>query len=139
VNRYQDWLAEAESDLEQARDSLERGKYNWACFAAQQAAEKAVRALHFRTGQVAWGHSIRVLLEELPDQVRPGSGLLDQARILDKHYIPARYPDAHPAGPAFRNYTAGEARQAINLAREVLDYCVRACLAARPDSGPETP
>lgn len=139
MNRYQDWLTEAQSDLEQARDSLERGKYNWACFAAQQAAEKAVKALHFRTGQVAWGHSVRALMEELPDHLQPGSSLLDKARILDKHYIPTRYPDAHPAGPAFVNYTPDEARQAVALAQEVLGYCVRACLEARPGVDPETP
>ncbi|MDI6871376.1 MAG: HEPN domain-containing protein [Bacillota bacterium] len=139
MNRYQDWLTEAQSDLEQARDSLERGKYNWACFAAQQAAEKAVKALHFRVGQVAWGHSVRALLEALPERLRLESGLLDKARILDKHYIPARYPDAHPAGPACVNYTPDEAQQAAALAQEVLDYCVRACLEARPGVDLETP
>ncbi|HHW15591.1 MAG TPA: HEPN domain-containing protein [Firmicutes bacterium] len=135
MNRYQDWLNEAQADLRHARHSLEQGEYNWACFAAQQAAEKAVKAVHFRVGQVAWGHSVRALLEELPEDVQPAADLIDKAKILDKHYIPARYPDAHPAGPAFRNYAEAEARQAVDLAQEVLDYCVSACLAARPSGG----
>ncbi|WP_211230153.1 HEPN domain-containing protein [Desulfovirgula thermocuniculi] len=33
-------------DLEQAEDSRRAGRHEWACFAAQQAAEKAVKALH---------------------------------------------------------------------------------------------
>jgi HEPN domain-containing protein len=42
-------------------------RHEWACFAAQQAAEKAVKALHLYLGQEAWGHVIAKLLVELPD------------------------------------------------------------------------
>jgi HEPN domain-containing protein len=44
-NRAHDWLAQAERDLDQARDSQAAGRYEWACFAAQQAGEKAAKAL----------------------------------------------------------------------------------------------
>ena len=36
------WIDEAEGDLEHAKSDTERGFYNWACFSAQQAAEKGV-------------------------------------------------------------------------------------------------
>jgi len=43
-NRSHDWFRQAERDLDQARDSRLSGKHEWACFAAQQSAEKAVKA-----------------------------------------------------------------------------------------------
>lgn len=55
VQRARDWLRQAERDLEQAEDSRRAGRHKWACFAAQQAAEKAVKALHLHHGQEAWG------------------------------------------------------------------------------------
>jgi hypothetical protein len=39
-------MAQAERDLEQAEDSRKAGRHEWACFAAQQAGEKTVKALH---------------------------------------------------------------------------------------------
>lgn len=65
-NRAEDWLNQAKRDLEQARASAEDDRHEWACFAAQQSSEKAVKALHLHPGQEAWGHMIAHLLEELP-------------------------------------------------------------------------
>ncbi len=50
-NRAPDWFNQALRDLEQAEDSRKAGRHEWACFAAQQAAEKAVKALHLHLGQ----------------------------------------------------------------------------------------
>ena len=50
-NRWNDWLKQAERDLEQALDSQRAERHEWASFAAHQAAEKAVKALHLRFGQ----------------------------------------------------------------------------------------
>ena len=132
MNRYQDWLDQAKGDLGHAERSLGMGDYAWACFAAQQAAEAAVKALHMRLGQIAWGHSILDLIEALPEGAKPDSSFLEKAKVLDKYYIPTRYPDAHPAGPAHRHYTEKEAKEAIDRAREVLDYCERKSLEDRP-------
>ncbi|MBN1308639.1 MAG: HEPN domain-containing protein [Chitinispirillaceae bacterium] len=43
--RSSDWLNQAIRDLEQAEDSKSAGRHEWACFAAQQAAEKAIKTL----------------------------------------------------------------------------------------------
>lgn len=128
MNRYKDWLDQAMGNLGHAERSLAMADYAWACFAAQQAAEMAVKALHMKLGQIAWGHSVVDLLEALPERVRPDQEFLDKARVLDKYYIPTRYPNAHPAGPAHRYYTAKEAHEATALAREVLEYCERKSL-----------
>lgn len=44
AQRWRDWLAQAEHDLEQAAASRRDGHHDWACFAAHQAAENALRA-----------------------------------------------------------------------------------------------
>ena len=66
VSRALDWFAQAEKDLAHAKAAQEDGSHEWACFAAQQSAEKAVKALHLKSGQEAWGHVIARLLAELP-------------------------------------------------------------------------
>ena len=55
MQRAEDWFRQALKDLEQANSSRAEGRHDWACFAAQQAAEKAVKALHLRLGQEAGG------------------------------------------------------------------------------------
>ncbi len=51
---------------------------------------------------------------------------LEQARHNLRHaqgsYIPTRYPDAHPAGPAARHYTRLEAEEALTLAQTILAF-----------------
>ncbi|OGF54055.1 MAG: hypothetical protein A2Z21_04445 [Candidatus Fraserbacteria bacterium RBG_16_55_9] len=46
-NRARDWLNQALRDLEQAEDSRRAGRHEWACFAAQQAAEKGAPFEHY--------------------------------------------------------------------------------------------
>jgi HEPN domain-containing protein len=98
VERSRDFLRQARRDLEQARLSLEGGFYEWAAFAAQQGAEKAVKAVFQRLGAMAWGYSVAALLEELQAHQPVPEPLLDGASELDKAYIPSRYPDALASG-----------------------------------------
>ena len=91
------WLDEALWDLETAKILHRNARYNAACFYAQQAAEKAVKALLYGLNEASWEHSIRILLERYierteDDEAKP---LLSDARELDRHYIPSRYPNAH--------------------------------------------
>ena len=117
--------------LEHARRSAESGDYEWACFAAQQAAEKAVKALYQRLGVEVWGHSVSRLLSALPGGHRPSGELIDKAKELDKHYVGARYPSLHPEGAPLDYYTGEEARRAIMYAEEIVEYCRRKVLQAR--------
>lgn len=45
------WPEEAEEDLRAASANMETGFYNWACFIAQQGAEKAVKSLYMVRGE----------------------------------------------------------------------------------------
>ncbi|MDP8959427.1 MAG: HEPN domain-containing protein [Actinomycetota bacterium] len=122
MRRPRDWLRQAELDLEAAGGAREGGHHEWACFAAQQGAEKAVKAVHESMGTEAWGHSVVGLLEGLGD-VPPE--VVEAAKDLDKHYIPARYPNAHPAGAPGDLYTDAEAGRAVQEASKVIDYARR--------------
>ncbi len=53
--RWNDWLGQARRDLAHAQHSVEAGDYEWACFASQQAAEKAVKAVFQKQNREAWG------------------------------------------------------------------------------------
>jgi len=121
-NRAQDWFRQAEKDLEQARVSQTAGRHEWACFAAQQAAEKAVKALHLSRGQEAWGHVVAKLLSELPPSVSVADELVEKARVLDNYYIPARYPNGHPSGAPFEHYGPLQSDGAIRNASEILEF-----------------
>jgi HEPN domain-containing protein len=121
-NRSRDWLNQALRDLEQAEDSRKAGRHEWACFAAQQAAEKAVKALHLHLGQEAWGHVISKLLSELPKTVSLSQELVEKGRVLDNFYIPARYPNSHPGGAPFEHYGLLQSKEAISYAREIIEF-----------------
>ena len=58
TSRAADWFEQALRDLEQAESSRRDGRHEWACFAAQQAGEKAVKAVHLSLGQDASGLSL---------------------------------------------------------------------------------
>jgi HEPN domain-containing protein len=121
-NRARDWLQQAQRDLEHAAEARQNGKHEWACFAAQQSAEKAVKALHLHCGQEAWGHVIVDLLEDLPDHVAASAEMVEKARVLDNFYIPSRYPNSHPTGAPFQHYGPLQSQQAVDYAREVLEF-----------------
>jgi len=123
MDRSKDWLDEAKGDLEHARNDMQGGFYNWACFSAQQAAEKAIKAVFQRIGAEAWGHSVADLLKELARKQVVSEELMDASLELDKAYIPTRYPNAHPSGSPRSRYTKEESRRLIGYAEKIVQFC----------------
>ena len=122
-SRYEDWLRQARRDISHAQNALEDGDYDWACFAAQQGAEKAVKALFRFLAADAWGHSVSLLLGRLPEIYRPLEAISDGAKELDKHYIPSRYPNGFDEGAPLDYYTKDEATRSIGHARAIITFC----------------
>jgi HEPN domain-containing protein len=116
-------MGQAERNLAQSQDSAAAGRHEWACFAAQQAAEMAVKAVHLKLGQEGWGHVVRRLLEELRPDVAITDHLVDAARVLDAFYIPTRYPNGHPAGVPGEHYGALQSAQAMMYAGQIIEFC----------------
>lgn len=121
VSRAKDWMRQALQDLDHARLSLKNGHYEWACFSAQQAAEKAVKALYESMNMEAWGHSISRMLKELLEKVP--ENLVSKAKELDRHYIPTRYPNFHSEGAPMDYYSRVDAERAIEYATEIIEFC----------------
>jgi len=123
VERSADWMDQAQGDLDHARADLAHGFYDWACFSAQQAAEKAVKAVLQRLGLETWGHSVADLLVELGTLQAVPEELREVALELDKAYIASRYPDAHPSGSPRRRYTRREAERMVDHADAIVRFC----------------
>lgn len=129
ASRADDWLRQARRDLDHARRARDDGDHEWACFAAQQAAEKALKAAYQGRGEEAWGHTLSSLLRELvtePD-THP---LMTRAKALDKHYVPTRYPNGFASGAPMDFYTIEDADKAVGDAGAIIGWC--ADLLARP-------
>jgi HEPN domain-containing protein len=123
---FRRWRDEADRALASARLQAEAGLHNWACFAAEQAAQLAVKGLLHGLGRAPWGHDLvrfgAAMTEagiELPSRIG------DALRRLSRHYIPARYPDAHPSGPPGTHYGETDAGQAIEDGDELLSFVDR--------------
>ena len=125
ASRAEDWFRQAERDFGHARDALDHGTFEWAAFAAQQAAEKAVKAVYQRLGAEARGHSVTQLLTALPVGARPGADLIEAAKDLDKHYITPRDPNSYPVGAPMDFYTRAEAQRALEGAERIIEHCRR--------------
>ncbi|MDI6871698.1 MAG: HEPN domain-containing protein [Bacillota bacterium] len=123
MSRAEAWLAEAEADLEAAQVLLTGMKYNACAFYAQQAAEKAVKALLFFLHEAPWGHSVSELLDRVAARgLAVPLPLVDDARQLDLHYIPSRYPDALPSGTPSGHYTRTMGEDALSCARKLVEF-----------------
>jgi Uncharacterized conserved protein related to C-terminal domain of eukaryotic chaperone, SACSIN len=116
VKRASDWLRQAERDLEEVEYAKRGGYYELACFLSQQAAEKAAKALLQYLGIERRSHSVLHLLQDAPGEV------VQCAAHLDKHYIPARYPDAYVEGAPYEYYTERDADECLNCALRILNW-----------------
>ncbi len=119
ANRAGDWLKQAKNDLLWTEDTLKAEKYAQACFVAQQASEKALKALAYLKGfdQIR-SHS---LLEIAKTLELPGN-IIDAGKKLDLYYISTRYPDAFPSGAPFEYFTKKQAEEALTLAEDIIRY-----------------
>jgi len=122
-NRYQDWLKQARGDLRHSQNAREDGDYDWACFAAQQAGEKAVKALIEFCGGEGWGHAINKLLEGIQTKFEIPHERMGDALELDKFYIPTRYPNGFAAGAPVDYYTPKDAESTYAAAERLIQFC----------------
>ena len=122
MNRYRDWLDQALRDLQRAQIDIQYEYWEWACFTAQQAAEKATKALLMYYGSDVWGHAITPMLRRL-DQVAVPTDLIAKAQLLDAYYIPTRYPNGFAEGKPADYYNADKARESVDAACAILRFC----------------
>jgi HEPN domain-containing protein len=122
MNRYLDWMRQAENDLRWAEHTLAGGFFSQTCFIAQQAGEKTLKAYCFFKGfDIVRTHSIFQIVRQLGE-----NGELEKfARELDIYYVSARYPDAFPDGAPFEIITSDQAERALTASRQIFDIVRR--------------
>jgi HEPN domain-containing protein len=132
ASRSADWLRQGQRDLAHARRARDDGDHEWACFAAHQGAEKALKAVFQGRGEEAWGHALSDLVGALVGD--PASDpLVTRAKALDKHYIPTRYPNGFASGAPMDYYTTDDAARAIDDAEAILRFCAALLAGSRRD------
>lgn len=115
IEEFDRWRGAADDALAGAHVQAEADLNQWACFLAEQAGQLAVKGLLHGVGAGARGHDLVRLGEHLADalEVRVPEEVAAALRRLSRHYLPPRYPDAHPAGTPGRHYGPDDAKQAI--------------------------
>ncbi len=114
------WIRTARVDLERAYRSIGEGDRGAAVFWAQQAAEKALKAVLIAVkGYAPHTHSIHRLFEELGSKLGLSDEEVENAKELTQYYYIARYPDITEGLPdeAISNATA---RRAVETASRVV-------------------
>ena len=116
------WLRQAEHDLKVAQRLQLQGDYSDACFMAEQASHKALKAFLMAQGQRSIQiHSVAQLAEKCSQVDRDFAGQITPGRILDQYYIPTRYPDAlAPPAVPFESYTREQGESAVLAAESML-------------------
>ena len=118
------WILQARFDLKAAEWNLKGGFFNTVCFLAQQSAEKALKSALYYSGASRtrlMTHSTVQLLAEAAPMIPALEGLMDDARELDLHYIPSRYPNGLPGGFPHSFYGESTATSALQSARRILE------------------
>ncbi len=118
------WLEQAKYDLECAKKNFKEEIYAYSCFMCEQSAQKVIKAfLYFKGERYVWEHSIQKLVEKAKNYDKEFIRFLDTGAILDKYYLTTRYPDAiAPPAVPYKSFTKKEAKEAINLASELLIF-----------------
>lgn len=112
----QRWWKQAQSDLRAAQDSVSSKSFDWACFQAQQAAEKGLKSLFLKKfEELRKVHDIVFLAEKLG--APPHITLL--CSKLNKVYTETRYPDVGEKIPA-EKFSQKDAEDFVTIAKNIL-------------------
>lgn len=124
LTEAQRWYQQAAYDLAAARWNFQGEFFNTSCFLAQHSAEKALKSILYYLGarrSALLTHSVATMIKRLASEVPGLAETLEGGRLLDLHYIPARYPNGLPDGVPYLFYGRETAVQALDAAKAILD------------------
>jgi|WetSurMetagenome_2_1015567.scaffolds.fasta_scaffold334021_3 HEPN domain-containing protein len=112
------WIEKSENDLEHGESSMKLEHYDWAQLAAQQSAEKALKAVLIEKGiGLIKTHDLVMLARKsnAPKEI------LEKAAMLNSFYKPSRYPDVE----IFLEETEliSAAKEGLESASLILKWC----------------
>ena len=119
------WLKQALEDLSTAKDTIATGHYYAAAFWAEQAAEKALKALLLQSGRAIRTHDLNEILDIIKQELNlPVDEIRLDASKLTSHYIVSRYPNAANSIP-YILYTKEDAEELVKRAERVIEWVRR--------------
>lgn len=138
MKRYKDWIKQADEDLNAAKDSEKNDHFEWACFQAQQSAEKSLKSFLLFLNVDTWGHGLVHLLRELKKILKESKesnkelsdepimseydALKEKCQELDMHYIQPRYPNGFASGYPAEYYNKKLALKCIEYAKAINQF-----------------
>ncbi len=113
------WFERSQMYQELASESLEKQRYDFSCYSAQQAVDFYLKGLLIQiTGARPYSHSLTTLLRALAGTgIEVPPRVTECARALSEHYLQARDPDAR-----LNDYTREEAAEAIRRMEVMIDF-----------------
>lgn len=105
--------AKTKRDFEVAKTSLNSENYEWACFQAQQSAEKALKSLYIKKYRELIRTHDLVLLAR---RVSAPEKIIVFCSQINPSYIDTRYPDLE------KNYSKRDAERILKFTEEVLEW-----------------
>ncbi|ACP48889.1 HEPN domain protein [Sulfolobus islandicus Y.N.15.51] len=119
------WLRQALEDLATAKDTITTGHYYASAFWAEQAAEKALKALLIAGGKIERTHDLNELLEIIKEEIGLSVEEIRSEIIkLTLHYTISRYPDAANTIP-YSLYSKEDAEELVKKAEKVIEWVKR--------------
>lgn len=114
------WFLQAQADLEDTIFSFKGERFNLACFLAQQSAEKLLKSyLYFKEVDNPWGHSVADLCALAAKFDKDFKEIKKEGALLDKYYIPTRYPNVLPGGIPKEAFDKYDAQKAIAITKKI--------------------
>lgn len=116
------WFQQASYDLEAVRWNMQGRFYDTACFLAQQAGEKVLKSILYYQGArrtALLTHSLLEMAQEAVKELSTLDSIFGEARELDLHYIPSRYPNGLPSGYPHQFYGEETAQRALKAAEKI--------------------
>lgn len=121
AERVQEWMQRAEKDLRLARLGLEDGDPGGAAYLAQQAAEKAIKAvLVSRQIEYRYLHVLDQLMEQVPDEFEVKREGAESLKALNDWAAGSHYPDS-----PFPEPDMAQAQEALRRAGAILEAARR--------------
>jgi HEPN domain-containing protein len=126
-NEARRWFLQAKDDLKFVNWIQKEGVFfDKGCFISQQAGEKILKACLYMTGKrFVLGHSLMEMLLELEKKDNIFRDIRNEAKRLDRFYIPTRYPNGLPGGSPFQVYLADDLIEACKDLKKLFEISKR--------------
>lgn len=120
------WLPFADEDLKLAEISLRENIFNAVCFHSQQCAEKCLKGMmETKTKEVPRIHYLKELFIEVKKVAPEIESFRAGINILDRYYIPTRYPAALPGSLPEGLPDKEDAQEALEIAKEIYEFTLK--------------